>query len=176
VRAFIGIPIPDILARAIYDSFERKRSAVPDIRWVVPGNYHITVIFLGEISQSEAERIGRILDGIAFGGGAEAALGNLGVFPKKGSLRVLHVELAAGEEYCMGVHAKVSGLLPEYAGRRRYMPHITLGRAKQGRRVTWGGHRISLPGGTFRLEEIVLYQSHLTGEGAVYAPIHSTRL
>lgn len=176
MRTFLGFPLPFFLAEALYFSLADLRAAIPDIRWVMPGNYHITVLFLGEIDESECVRIGRILDGLSFSGGVQAALDGIGAFPPNGALRVLHVGLAAGEEYCRGVHANICGVLPEYAERRRYMPHLTLGRVKHGRRVSWTEPIDAPPKDPFGIEEIVLFQSVLSGSGPEYKRIHATRL
>ncbi len=176
MRAFLGFPIPPFLSEALYSSFADQRVALPDIRWVKSGNYHITVLFLGEIDENESKRIGRILDGLSFNGGVQAVFGEIGRFPPKGVLRVLHVALAVGEEYCRGVHAKICGVLPEYAEHRRYMPHITLGRVKHGRRLLWTEQKKPPPKDPFMIEQIALFQSVLSGPEPVYTPIHTTQL
>jgi RNA 2',3'-cyclic 3'-phosphodiesterase len=176
VRVFLGFPIPPFLASVLYSSFADKRAVFPDIRWVKPANYHITVLFLGEIDENECSRIVRILDGLSFNGGVQAACGNIGRFPPRGTLRVLHAGLAAGEGYCRGVHAKICGVLPEYAENRPYTPHITLGRVKRGCRVSWTGPVTTPPKDPFRIEEIILFQSILGPAGPLYSRIHATRL
>jgi 2'-5' RNA ligase len=173
---FLGLPLPPFLAKALYSVFADQRAAFPDIRWVKPANYHITVLFLGEIDEKECSRIVRILDGLSFSGGVQVACGDIGRFPPGGTLRVLHAGLASGEEYCRGVHAKICGVLPEYAENRRYMPHITLGRVKRGSRVGWTESVNTPPKDPFRIEEIILFQSILSPAGPVYKRIHATQL
>ncbi len=176
MRAFLGFPIPPHLAEALYSSVADRRAAYPDIRWVKPANYHITVLFLGEIDEGEASRIGRILDGLSFNGGTQAAFGGIGSFPPNGAPRVLHVGLSEGEEYCTGVHAKICGVLPEYSEAHGYTPHITLGRVKRGCRVSWTEPTNAPPNDLFRIEKIVLFQSILSPTGPVYKRIHETVL
>lgn len=176
MRAFLGFPIPSHLCENLYSSAADQRASLPDIRWVKPQNYHITVLFLGEIDESEASRIGRVLDGLSFSGGVQAAFGEIGTFPLKGNLRVLHIGLAAGEEYCRGVHAKICGVLPEYVEHRVYTPHVTLGRVKHGRRLSRIDTKIVPPRDPFMIEQIVLFESVLTRSDPVYKPVHETRM
>ena len=173
MRAFLGIPIPDSVVRALYASTAAFRQALPDIRWVKESNYHITVLFLGEIDSNEVRRIQGKIDEIDVGGGSNAMLGGIGQFPPKGAPKVVYIGLQKGADRCLEVYKQVCDTFPEYAERRRYMPHITLGRAKRGRRNRQIDTTITLPEDNFRLEEIVLYKSTLSSTGAKYERVHT---
>lgn len=173
MRVFLGIPLPASLARETYACTSGLRERLPDVKWVRAENYHITVLFLGEIDDSEISRVAGLLGAIDFGCGAGAILGTIGQFPPRGALKVVYAGLAEGGDCCVSVQAMVSSALPEYAERRPYVPHITLGRAKSGRRVVLTRDSGPLPADPFRLEEIVLYRSLLSPAGAEYRNLYS---
>ncbi len=176
MRAFIGIPLPGDLAGKIYHSISDLRRDAPGIKWVRHENYHITVLFLGEIREDEITRAANIMDGISCNGGLDASLGPVGQFPPKGVPRVVFAGLAEGVECCRSVYTRLAGALPEYGESRRYVPHITLGRAKRGRRTVLKYAGIELPADRFELTEVVLFQSILSPTGPEYRKIHSTAL
>lgn len=175
MRTFWGIPIPATLAQEIHDRTVALRAGSEDVKWVKPANYHITLLFLGEIDEGEISRVTELVDKIGLRGGSVASLGGIGRFPAKGAPRVVYAGLREGIEWCVSVHGVVCTALHEYAERRGYVPHITLGRVKRGRRVVLASE-ITLPADPFRLEEIVLYHSVLTAAGAEYRRLHSVAL
>ena len=174
MRVFLGIPIPPGLAGDLYACTSGLRDALSGVSWVKPQNYHITMLFLGELEPEEIERIKKVMKSLRIDGGAQANLGHIGQFPPRGAARVIYAGLDAGADACRSAYSAVCGAIPEYAEKRRYIPHITLGRVKRGRRLLLGREqKAMLPEKTFSLEEIVLYRSVLRQSGAEYHRLYS---
>ena len=125
-RLFTALEIPADIAF----SLSLLRGGLPGGRWVDPGNYHITLRFIGDIDRATAgevadslTRISRpgfeiSLDGLgAFGGRKPHAL----IAGVRGSARL--AELQAEHERLM----QRLGLEPE---RRKYKPHVTVARLR----------------------------------------------
>jgi len=64
MRAFLGIPMPDGLREKIKNL--EKEFEMKGVKTVKPENLHWTVKFFGDITEEEAEKIKKIMDGISF--------------------------------------------------------------------------------------------------------------
>ena len=131
MRAFLGIPIPGQLAEELSNRISSLRKASPGITWVRPENYHITMLFLGEIDDAEVARVSAAIDSLHAEGGAEAVFGELGQFPPKGFPRVVYAGLDKGREFCEGVFQRLSVALPGYSQDRGYAVSYTHLRAHE---------------------------------------------
>lgn len=173
MRAFLGMPIPETVAGEIFERIAGLRGDLQGIKWVKPGNYHITVLFLGDIDENECARVEAAMDVLTSKSCTQATLSAVGQFPPRGNPRVVYAGLASGEECCQGVFAQICNALPGYACGRTYTPHITLGRVRRGSRVVFHGNSVVLPRETFVLNEVVLYRSILRQTGAEYTRLHT---
>ncbi|MGH9524260.1 MAG: 2'-5' RNA ligase family protein, partial [Terriglobales bacterium] len=50
MRVFVGLDIPDDIRAAIARYMDGLRNFAPDVRWVKPETFHITLKFIGEQS------------------------------------------------------------------------------------------------------------------------------
>lgn len=158
MRLFIGVPIP----MEIGTPLARVAQALPQpIRPMRPEDMHITLSFLGEVSE---ERVPCIVSGLASVQRVsfDVSLEGLGTFPgvvfaQVGDSPSLHA-LAADVVTCM----KTCGFAPE---RRAYHPHVTVARSRDRR----GQPPEQWPGLLrFTAESFVLYRSQIGAQGARY--------
>jgi len=171
VRLFAGLALPETHRQRL----ELLCHGVKGARWVAPENLHITLSFIGEVDEPQAEDLARALSAVR----AEpfaitvAELGTFGHPPHNiwagvndeptGALAALHanVESVLVRE----------GLEPEH---RKYTPHVTLAYC---RKASESRIALFLEGsGAVALEPIevngsTLFQSHLSPEGAHYERI-----
>jgi 2'-5' RNA ligase len=141
------------------------------LRWTAPESWHITLEFLGNSTPEQyacvTTRLGEVR-----GGPVAVDLGALGCFDRSG---VLFADVAATPGL-----AELAGRVTAAANRcgfvaetRPFHPHITLARAKgQGRGAELRGFADALrsqpPFSRFTAREFLLYESHLSAEGAQY--------
>ncbi len=176
MRAFITLELSPAVRSAIAGLTADLRDRFAGLRWVRPDNVHLTLRFLGESSPGQLERVRDSL-GLLAGScpRAESALRGLGLFPERGSPRVLWlgvelpqpvIALQAGCEA-----ASVAAGFPREP--RPFSPHLTLGRWRD------RAARPELPPvdlGPTLLDTLALMRSELRPEGAVYTQLQRFEL
>lgn len=182
MRLFVALDIdPDIRVR-IADFRDRVRPYAPDVRWVAPETFHITLQFLGETGK--LEEIRNALRCVR----AEPipmAFRGTGFFPNPKAPRVFWIGIESDEN--LQELAKVVGEALKPLGFDRdagpFKPHLTLARAGSGRPKPVRGEQsasglrvvgLKLPElapadfGTMTAREFCLYESKLSSSGAKY--------
>ena len=154
------------------------------MRWVQPENIHLTLKFLGNVAPADIDGIaGAMAETVRFTPVIHLGAKGLGVFPGINRPRVLWVGLK-GET---GSLIEIQKRLDEHLGAagfprdtRAFKGHLTIARAKGKlnskalvNAMAAFGETESVP---FTAEEMVLYQSELKPDGAVYTRIESVSL
>jgi 2'-5' RNA ligase len=170
-RAFLALDLDGPARERLAGMIERLRPLLEGVRWVRPEGVHLTLRFLGWSEQGALALVESLVGEAARAcPPAEVPLGPLGMFPERGSPRVLWVGLElpppmrALQEACERA-ACAAGFEPEG---RPFAPHLTLGRWSDRRR------RPALPPvdlGRAHIERLVLFRSDLRRSGAVYTPL-----
>ena len=125
LRLFVGIGFPPKLKLQL----SLLCSGISEARWVDPGNFHLTLRFIGEISESVAADIDDALARIR-ARRFSLQLAGTGVFGGADKPRSLWVGVERSPEL-IALHDKVEralvrvGLVPEP---RKFSPHVTLAR------------------------------------------------
>ncbi len=180
LRLFVALDSPEPVRRRIAAmQAELRRAAgrhADEVRWVAPENVHLTLQFLGAVPEERLEALRGALAAAA----AEARplaleLKGAGGFPSARRPRVVwagvggEVVALAGLAAGLGRRLAPLGFPPED---RPLSPHLTLGRAREGRGAPGLGGALaqvaSLEGAPWRAEALVLYRSHLSPAGARY--------
>jgi 2'-5' RNA ligase len=176
MRAFVAVPLGDAVRGVLVRVQEALRRADADVKWVEPHNLHLSIKFLGEIAEDEAERLAALLrEETARWPALALEYAGVGTFPERGLPRVVW----AG---CRGDLEKLAGLAraveraAEQVGvpreNRPFVAHLTLGRVKSGRnerrlRAAIENQR-NVPVGKEEVARLVLYRSTTLPEGPVY--------
>lgn len=167
MRLFTAITLPTDVREHLYEHLDVLRHVRDDLRWVPPQNLHLTVRFLGECGEREADRqiehwSRRCADIDPF----ELSLRGAGCFPHTWMAKVLY---AAAD--CDG-----SGWARLTGG--EMTPHVTVARARKSLDLT--GAVLELAGYTsasWRAEEVTMYQSFIEpGRAPRYVPLESFAL
>ena len=170
LRLFVGLALPDgVVARLAL-----LCSGLPGVSWVEPANMQITLRFIGEVDESQAEEIDTRLAGIE----AEAlslVLAGLGTFGEGAKARAIWAAVTPSPALAH-LQAKVvsacvrAGLPPEG---RKFTPHVTMARLTRpqpARLQTYIAGNSLFSAGPFAVESFTLFESRL-GKGApVYIP------
>ena len=171
VRAFVALPLDQAALERIGESVTMLRPAIAGVRWVRSEGLHLTLRFLGWSSEPALESLEpALLAATAECPASAARLSGLGLFPERGSPRVLWLGVALEarvgklQQACERA-AVAAGFDPEP---RAFRPHLTLGR--------WRDRtpRPPLPDldlGEAALDRLVLFRSQLQRGGAVYTPL-----
>jgi 2'-5' RNA ligase len=149
------------------------------VRWVSHANLHLTLVFIGEVSDSDRPAVSAALEP-SFGVPAfDLRVSGFGSFPASGPLRVIWMGIAEGVRDLSLLHDEVNRRLVRVgrAGEARlYAPHLTVARVKDARGVTARAARDTVRaaiagGGSTRVEHVTLFRSRLSRDGSAYEPL-----
>jgi RNA 2',3'-cyclic 3'-phosphodiesterase len=184
MRLFVAIDLSEEARDHIAAEQKRIAAAVAHddaaLRWVRPAHMHLTLVFIGEMSEPRAativEAASRPIPAAPF----DVSFGGLGVFPERGGPRVLWLGVEQGAARVAAVQRIVAaalgavGVAPEA---RAFHPHLTLARWRGGRSAYSAGIRRTIGadhGGVIArvtVDAVVLYQSRLSSAGPTYTPL-----
>jgi RNA 2',3'-cyclic 3'-phosphodiesterase len=170
MRLFVAVAVPVGAADELDDAVAPLRQSCPGLRWTVRDAWHLTLAFLGEVTEPAWARLGPQLELAAAGRPRlSLSLGGAGAFPGAARARVLWTgvkgELAelGTLARCVADGARQAGV-PPAEERRRFQPHLTLARCREPVDVQPLVHRLSGYAGTpWTAGEIYLIRSHLPG-------------
>lgn len=176
MRAFIAIEIPPAIKEGMTGVRDRLKGAGVDAGWSRPEGVHLTLKFLGEVSEARVPEIMRAL-ALALCGTGRFRLGveGVGTFPNPASARVVWLGLAGDLKALFALQANVEQAMAGLGLEREvrpYAPHLTLGRVRHVRSPEiWlkrlaGVRSIKLPG--FDVTAVSLIASKLGPAGATY--------
>ena len=176
MRAFLAVDIPDAARSALAALQRELASAGADVKWVAAEQLHLTLKFLGEISDEQRRAAEALLATVA----REVVpfvvrLEGVGAFPSAGAPRVIWVGLAEGHEPLMRVATAIEqggAALSLPKEERALTPHLTIGRVRspRGRRAL--SHRLQAtrwpPPPPWHVTALRCYQSVLSPTGPAY--------
>jgi len=179
-RLFVALePAEPVRRRVAALQAELRRAAgaaAAEIRWVEPANVHLTLQFLGAVP---AERVAAVEAALAAAAAAGRPLAlevkGAGAFPSARRARVVWLGLGGDAGTLAALAAEVGrrlaplGYAPE---ERPFSPHLTLGRARDGRGAPGLAGALAAvstaDGVAWRAAELVLFESHLSPKGPRY--------
>ncbi len=173
IRSFIAIEIPKKVREEIGKIISEYEDKIP-CRWVDKKNLHITLIFLGEVTEKFLQDVKKELARAVMGEkGFQIRLGGFGAFPSPKNPRVLWIGIPEGGKEIERLQERILenlvkiGFKPE---ERRFHPHLTLGRAK-GVIKDIDLFEKKYESEAIMINSIVLFKSTLTPEGPIYEKI-----
>ena len=184
MRLFVAVNLPAEERAAIWRAAAPLREAELPVTWVPEGGLHITIKFLGDVSEDSAGQVGAALsDAVRDVRPFEVGIGGFGAFPNMERPRVVWcgvehhpaLELLANDvEQALHPFNFTSDLQP-------FRPHVTLGRARkdaQARRL----RRLAKDmghldyAGLIPVHSVDLMESTRGPDGSVYDVRHAARL
>ena len=164
LRLFVGIALPPELKLVL----SRLAGGLPGARWVDPGNYHVTLRFIGEIDEGLASDLDAHLAGIR-ARRFTVTLTGIGSFNARNLFVGVerNADLAHLQETVESAVAR-SGIEPE---NRRFAPHVTLARLKGKPDAKLGQYLAEhalFRAAPFDVAQFQLVASYLTKSGSIY--------
>jgi 2'-5' RNA ligase len=170
LRLFVAVDIPREVRELVREGVAPLRERYQRARWVPLENQHVTLKFLGttwpRLVGWVSDRVGQVAAGYE---PFEAWVTGLGAFPSTRRARVLWV----GLEDLPGRLGRIAAELEEVLAKeftpegRAFRPHLTLARFDPPVGLE-GLQDIATRSAPFRVEELVLYRSHLQRPAPVY--------
>ena len=179
MRLFVAVDLDDELrhaaaraARAVRSSLERRE--MYGVSWVAPENLHVTLRFLGEVSDDLARRVEQSFAEPFAVEPFDLELSGAGTFPPVGAARVIWLGIARGGEPLARLHGEIETRLQQFAFEsedRPYRAHLTIARFRSPAPLRVREVVSAAVTGTIGrcvVGDVALYRSQLSPKGAIY--------
>ena len=164
-RLFLGLGFDPDQTRAIIDW--RSRALTPSLHDVGAQNLHVTLAFLGQVSDSKTDALLPFLDAISWSAFSETfslcgywGKPNIHFIAPSAPSTAIKTLAANCERAARRVHIPIT--------KREYQPHVTLQR-----KITAPSPALFEPELTFDFSEFHLYASRSTRAGVEYVPLYT---
>jgi 2'-5' RNA ligase len=168
-RLFVSIELPE----SVTGPLARLDPQIRGVRWLEPGQMHLTLAFLGNVLSETQATLSEKLQAISWKSFFLPITG-LGTFPAKGWPKIIWIGVGTGHPHLFQLHKRVQeallavGLEPDL---RSFHPHVTLARCRDVSPQTIRPFLKSLAehdAGMIHVESFYLNSSNLTPAGSVY--------
>lgn len=183
LRLFFAVWPPEDLRQRLWQALSPLRRSRPGVRWIPPDRFHITLRFLGDISERRVPGLTAAADTLAPESPFRVEVTGTGVFPHGKPARIYWVGVTAAP--VVRIRSLLDAALAREGvarERRAFTPHVTVGRARPGRHRTEPSGAPSDPaagalvGEGFMVSALHLVRSELFPGGPRYANIHRVLL
>ncbi|MFO7559344.1 MAG: RNA 2',3'-cyclic phosphodiesterase [Desulfobacterales bacterium] len=183
IRAFIAFKLPDRIPGFIREIQKKLKQRGIKLKWVLPENVHLTLKFLGDIPCDRIDSIETAIKVSAEGMRPISLLaGSIGVFPNASRPRVVWIGIDGEIGILAGFQKKLDENLAHLgfqAETRTYKGHLTIGRVRKApdpeNLKTAIRDFFDYKTEPFHVDEVILFQSDLKPEGAVYTCLKNIR-
>jgi len=184
IRCFIAVNLPQELKEDLQEYINALKIQVPKVKWVRAQALHITLKFLGPVPAETLQTVQDKLTGSRRGiESFRMVVSNFGAFPNRRKPRVIWLGLkAVPQQPLYQLHSQIDALMEPLGferEKRRFSPHLTLGRVKFPLDMTglWDYMTSEpFPEYTFDVSEFALMKSTLKPSGAEYATLQKYSL
>jgi RNA 2',3'-cyclic 3'-phosphodiesterase len=185
MRIFIALDIPADIRTRLSEFMEHARRHAPGARWARAEGLHVTLKFVGNVSDEKVAEIKSALRGVK-AAPLEVRFEDVGFFPNPKSPRVFWAGVHATD--ALGRLASTIDQVVHQAGvsleEKPYRPHLTLARAGSAPGANHELKRLQLflekePGaqfGTMTAREFWMYQSQPQPGGSKYVKLEEWKL
>jgi 2'-5' RNA ligase len=186
MRTFVALAVKDgPAARELVACRDALAASRADVKWVAANQFHVTLRFLGEVSEADCEAVKAATETAAasLAGPLEVTLRDAGCFTRQGRPSAIWMRMTdsggmAALERALSAELERAGFPPE---RKPFQAHVTLGRARSSVGTAallsaierWNARGPDVP---HRFETLTLFESRLTPKGPIYTPLLEARL
>ncbi|PYV48834.1 MAG: RNA 2',3'-cyclic phosphodiesterase [Acidobacteria bacterium] len=189
MRIFVALDLDQSIRQRIETFVQQIRSNAPDVRWIGSDSLHVTLKFIGEVTEDTIPRIEGALAAI-HSESFQLRFAGTGFFPAPRSARVFWIGIAASDALS-NLAGRIDDALAEVGIEkegRAFSPHLTLARARGGSGAP-GPRKGDKPNrqfaklqdfltahpaqdfGTMTAREFFLYRSQLSSKGSQYTKL-----
>lgn len=179
-RTFIGIDVGEDIRDSAAALQKELARACDGVNWVTTDNYHVTLLFIGDVDDTDLHAICRAVKTVAATEPPFALrVSGVGAFPNARRPKVLWGAVSAGADNLQRLYTAIEERLIDLrcyrAEERGYTPHLTLGRvttpeagfataAELPKHEEWDAGRV-------KVSEVLVYSSEMERDGPVYRVI-----
>ncbi|NQS99944.1 MAG: RNA 2',3'-cyclic phosphodiesterase [Candidatus Omnitrophica bacterium] len=183
MRVFIAIELSAEVQEELRRVQDQLKPAGADVKWVEPEDIHLTLKFLGDVSLELIAEVKKQLDALVkVHQRFELTIGGVGAFPKVEYPRVIWVGAERGAEQTVELANSLEEKLLNFGflkEKRQLKPHLTLGRVRSSQnrnQLRELLQSVTVQPKTSQVETVVLFESTLTSQGAIYKALHKVKL
>ncbi len=178
IRSFIAFDIDnESVLKRLEDAQNLLTKTGADLKPVEPKNIHMTLRFLGNVSQDTVERIFEEMKKVQFAP-FDVKIQGLGAFPNVNYARVLWTGITEGADQLRSIFTQLDprlrnlGFAPDPKG---FSPHLTIARVRSGRNKIQLARCVTENAdydvGVIKAECLRLKKSDLTPKGPIYSTL-----
>jgi 2'-5' RNA ligase len=180
IRAFLAIEPPEDILQKISGLQEKlKREISGRISWTRPQGQHLTLKFFGDISTDDVKNIcSAVQNRVVSGKSLNLKVEKLGVFPDARRPRVIWCGVTGNMEKLSVLQKQLDSDFADIgfpAEERPFQAHLTLARIKDSHGLTGINEALTkysaFAAGEFFCTELILFQSKLSPQGAIYTKL-----
>ncbi len=182
-RTFIAIDANEDVRGTLSPIQKRLEETGADLKLVSPEKIHMTLRFLGDVSESRISLIEEALDEMTRFESFKISVEGLGVFPNPGFIRVIWAGVEEGTEKLSQIRQELDSKLAELDFPKEdedFTPHFTIARVKSGKAKDKLNSIINQKSdkkwGTIKVDKIELKKSELTSKGPIYTTLAEVEL
>ena len=172
VRLFIGVMIPEKILPKILDIQEKLGKFLPNAKFVEPENLHISLLFIGDVSEDQLPFIKEKLDSVCNNySSLDVLVDRISLIPNENFTRVIALNIVSGDLELLryDISKTIHG--------SSYPSHITLCRLKHDEsNDVKSASNSRFDQIKFGIDRIFLMESFLQKTGAVYKTLHASFL
>lgn len=179
IRTFIAIDLEETardFLRRISSDLQRQGA---DVGWVKNSNIHLTLKFLGDITEDSLLIINKELQTVfQTQEPLHLRIGGPGVFPNYDRPRIIWIGIHDNSDRLLNLFNTIEAALSKLGfpkEKRRFSPHLTLGRVRSNKGkeklIKAIKDQADLAGPDLRAHEAILFKSDLKPSGSVYTPL-----
>jgi 2'-5' RNA ligase len=127
MRLFIAIDLPE-RAKENVEKLKLELKGLKGVKPVSKDNIHLTLKFLGEVSDNKADEIAKALEQVKFKP-FKTSISKMGVFPNENRILVLWID-AEPAEPLFELKKQIDAVLPKFKDDHPFKTHITFARIK----------------------------------------------
>jgi 2'-5' RNA ligase len=181
MRLFIAVPCPGELQNRMAE-FIGGIPALGKISLVKPENIHLTLKFLGDVTEKKIPEIREELRFLSDEDGFQVSIRGMGAFPNMSYIRVIWFGTEKGSREILKIHQEIDSRLKRlgFPRDKKFHPHFTIARVKFLKKKDELKNLLlenrDIPVGEFEADRIELMQSKLSPKGTEYVPLHKFKL
>jgi 2'-5' RNA ligase len=164
LRLFVAVDVPEDVRDRLAAVASDLRERFPGGRWPPPGNWHLTLKFLGSTWPRLVDWVPQKCAEVAAAHHVfSSSLAGMGAFPNERRARVLWAGLDDPEGRLAGIAGALDAALAEEfkVEKRAFTPHLTIARFNPTVALGDALQGLDVRSEPFPIDRLVLYRSHL---------------
>ncbi|GIW62390.1 MAG: RNA 2',3'-cyclic phosphodiesterase [Patescibacteria group bacterium] len=181
VRVFIGIDLPHNFKKQLDSNLSLLKTKYKTFKWVEPENYHLTLVFLGEVNKDKINSIAKRTEKVVFEiPGFNLTSYKLNIFPNR--QRIIYLSFFK-EQKLISLANKLKQEFQDYLQhipQNKFIPHITVAKSKRSSKQQYIQLKKLLEKTTIKIQipinKLYVFSSKLTAHGSIYKKLSEIKL